>query len=372
MQYLYYGFFFLISFVCITYIQRNKDKWDIKQTCLYVFAFCFMLGLYLCFRDINSDFVDYRAYYIELQRYGEARGYSRVHEFLYQQFQFLCIKLGFSYPFVYLFNIILMLFPIILAACYSQTLKKILVPFTLFYLLTNLVGIGGTLRQMIAIALVFAGLLIVKRNIYYSILLIVIAGLFHRSGLLLLVFVPILKYLKTPSLKYQLIVYVVCFILASTVVKHIDKYVAIVATVLGHGYYQTIDMRSTMVGKVETGTLLIGFQLVIITLYYNLIKRRLGTARDFEIVYNMFFIGSCFWIIISQINADSPLARANYFGYYSAVGYALAFYVLKKDNSLVSQGLFFLLVLLQIWTFIRHIAVPFYPGLMPLQFVNHL
>ena len=334
------------------------------------------LSSYLSVRDINSDFVDYKLYYLNTFN-GNANLNTRVHELLYQSFQELFINMGVDqYWIVYLFNIELMILPVFIGIYLLRMKPSIKVYLVMAYFIANLWLIGGCLRQMIAVGLFFLSVVLCftldKKKLWLPIFLMVCAGLFHRSGFIALALVALFYFSRIPKQRTQLIILLLCFYVAKYIVPYIDMLVFNVATILGHDYYveNAEELETQMVQKMsDIGTYIIIIKYFFYTCFYNKMRRFYSGVKDFDVVYNIAFWGMAIGIITMNISTIAPIARANYFGFFTNLSIALLLYAATKARWKESPLIIAVILVGELGVFYNHIMIPFYPGLMPLNFI---
>ena len=209
------------------------------------------------------------------------------------------------------------------------------------------------MRQTIAFCLFVLSLYYgEKRNwvVHYG--LLVLAILFHKSAMLLLVFYPLLLMNKksVPSIKLQYILFIIAFIIGRINIIQ-DIFVVFEMWSEFFGYDSYVDNFNSGEWNMEL-TFGVGYYinilLPLLVFKYSYIFRNSGR---FTLIYNMFFVGS---LLKYAFLTTHVIQRVNYyfFGFDFIVG-AIVMYYLYKNKKLtplcILCGIYILLFVGQLY-----------------------
>ena len=156
-------------------------------------------------------------------------------------------------------------------------------------------------RQSVACSiLIFATLLLSEKKIIWTIFWIWIATLFHRSAYILLILFPIVYLLRNYFINrnVQLVILAICYTMMGMSV--IEQFGTIATEVLGFAGYEEGLQEHLLetVFDINFGlrAYLALFANIVIVFFSNKI-RKFYNSTHFNIMYNLYFIGLCAWIL---------------------------------------------------------------------------
>lgn len=282
--------------------------------------------------DVGVDHLSYLEGYIQHEYVGK-------QELLFNLLSDISWKFNLHY--VLYFSIIA--FIQVFFFYYAFNKEKYLYPFLTFFLFTN-----GTLffwmngiRQALAMCIwIFSLKYIIDKKIWKYVLCCIIAFLFHRSAIILIVFYPILRngrdYFK--SIQLQLLVFAGAFafsLLFESFILHIAPLITSYASITGGDYYGSYDVEALMNSfKEPEGTGLAYLFEIIMNISVILNSKKLKTfydSKNFNIVYFFFFLGTI-TMYIFPVGVIAIRRPFSYLYIFMTIMYAYYLYYLYKTK----------------------------------------
>lgn len=221
--------------------------------------------------------------------------------------------------------------------------ERYIFPFLVFFLFTN--GEWGFwmngIRQALAMCIwIFTLKYIKEKKIWKYLLWGIVAFLFHKSAIILLIFYPILRsgkdYFK--SISFQLILIVAAFVfqmLFSGIIIMFEPVIAYYMNFLGGDLYRSYDMERLMSSYREgTGTGLVYLFRIALNVLIVLFSKKLKLYYDskrYNILYFFFIIG----LITSYMFPEGYISFTRpfrYFYIFQSIMYAFFLYYLYKTK----------------------------------------
>jgi len=240
---------------------------------------------------------------------------------------------------------------------YAFKKEMILFPLLIFFLFTNgeILSWMNIMRQSVAICIwLFSLNYIIEKRFWLYIFWCLVAFLFHRSAIILIVFYPILRngidYFK--SIPLQLGLLIIAFIMKEIffdIVMNFSAVIELYTNLLGNemyeNYYNIEDLLDNYKQSGGTGlAYLFGIAVnVLIILYSNKLKKFYNNKR-FNIAYFLYFVG----ILIAYLFPIGFISFTRPFRYlfiFEAIMLAYFCYYLYKSNN-VSKRLIMTVVIL--------------------------
>lgn len=282
--------------------------------------------------DVGVDHLSYLEKYLE-------RFHAGKNDLLFNLLSELGWRLNLHY--VVYFSIIA--FIQVFFFFYAFKNERYLYPFLVFFLFTNGEWLSwmNVIRQALAMCIwIFSLKYIEEKKIWKYLLWVILAFLFHKSAIILLIFYPILRsgkdYFK--SISFQLILIVAAFVfqmLFSDVIIKFEPVIRYYLNLLGSDLYSSYNLESLMDDyKESTGTgLVFIFRIVlnvVIVLYSSKLKMFYNSTR-FNIIYFFFFIGliTLYMFPHAYISFTRPF---RYFYIFQSIAYAYFLYYLYKTK----------------------------------------
>lgn len=226
---------------------------------------------------------------------------------------------------------------------YAFKNERYLYPFLVFFLFTN--GEWGFwmngIRQALAMCIwIFSLKYIEEKKIWNYLLWGILAFLFHKSAIILLIFYPILRngkdYFKSISLQLLLIGGAFVFqVLFSDLIISFEPVIAYYLNLLGNDLYSSYNLESLMDSyKENDGTGLVYIFRIVLNVVIVLYSSKLKTfynSKRFNVIYFFFFIGliTSYMFPGGYISFTRPF---RYFYIFQSIAYAYFLYYLYKTK----------------------------------------
>lgn len=261
-------FCFLFFLAYIRYIEISK---------VILFNFI-ILALFVGLRDnVGADWLGYKLAFYQNYEYFEI-GYTLLAKYF--------MYLGCSFNWFIMFMSFITVAPIFLFFRKYQDSICIIPSFFVISFI-GIISISSVIRQAFAMSVFLYSLIYLDKKgfIRYAVC-IILASLFHKSALILILLYPI-GYLTLKNRTYW---YLYGGSLLLGIVKlPIDKIIAVLPLGLGDysGYFDSVYAVSREFGLVVFGRLLLYFVVLILSLQYSTVKK--------ELLFKMFVLGAVFY-----------------------------------------------------------------------------
>ncbi|KAF5074568.1 EpsG family protein [anaerobic digester metagenome] len=327
---------------CLSALQnRNANPFRRLETLFPILLFTLVFGLRY---DVGTDYINY------LELYQTGNGINRL-EFGFRFILDLFAGTGLHYSFFFLFFAGLQIYLLYLSFKDEQWLY----PWLVFILFTGgfFLSWMNVIRQSIAVVFfIYAIKYIEEKRFWNYVFICLLASLFHKTGLVLIVFYPILKngkdYFKNIDFQLLAIFIVIILYYSDLNIERLFSFVYETFANLFHYDNYTIEGAIKNIKKGNTG---LGFIVsllidIIIILNSKRIKLFFNSSR-INIFYNLYFIGVFFRILFAgSIIFLRPFLYFTYIKHIIAA-YAL-YYLFKNRKSLLNQIFLFSLILLHL------------------------
>ena len=309
-------------------IVKERSFWHIEIIFpLILFAVVFGMRY-----DVGVDHLNYLEGYIN-------RDYIGKQEYLFNLLSDIGWK--FNLHFVVYFGIIA--FIQVFFFFYAFKDERFLFPLLTFFIFTNgdILSWMNIIRHSLAICIwVFSIRYIEKKGFWTYSFWCVIAFLFHRSAIVLIIFYPILRngrdYLR--SVPFQLILMLSAFVFRALFAGMIMRFEPIIdayINVIGGGLYQSYDVDGLMDSFREPeGTGLAYLFKILLNLVIIIFSKKIKTfynSKRFNIIYFFFFLGliTTYMFPVGAIAITRPF---RYFYIFQTIMYAYFLYYLYKTK----------------------------------------
>lgn len=226
---------------------------------------------------------------------------------------------------------------------YAFKNERYLFPFFIFFLFTNssVFFLMNGLRQALAMCVWIFSIKYIEKNFFWKYLLwCVVAFLFHRSAIVLIIFYPILRHGRDffSNIHLQLLLFIGAFLfneMFSDIIIRFDPIITYYSDYIGGGFYASYDIEGLLESYREpegTGLahLFIILLNIVIILYSKKIKVFYNSKR-FNIIYFFFFIGliTTYMFPVGLISFTRPFV---YFYIFQSIMYAYFLYYLYRTK----------------------------------------
>lgn len=314
--------------------------------------------------DVGVDHLSYLDNYI----YGNRWGIE--FEFLYQKIIDICKGAGLNFA-MYFFVV-----AFLQISLYYNAFKReaYIYPFLSFFFLCN--GEWGNFNNIIrcmlaAVIWLNALQFVYKQQFVYYLLSIIVAALFHKSAIILIVLYPFFwnskDYFK--SVLSQLIVLVVALFIRMVFVKYgvyLENVVNLFSSSLGYKSYELDSMLQEANRNVEGTGFAYVFKIicnVVIILQSRKIKEFYSFNKRFVIFYNLFVVGVLFFGYIFPEGIIGLSRPFRYFYLFQNIMFAFYAYYLLKNRTWLNTTLLIMLLL--------GFTIIFYYGVLSAKLGNH-
>ncbi|WP_288153306.1 EpsG family protein [Phocaeicola sartorii] len=268
---------YLVLFIlfCFVFFIAYIRYIEISKALLFNFI---ILALFIGLRDqVGADWPGYKLAFDQKYEYFEI-GYTLVAKFFRH--------LGCSFNWFLMFMSFITVAPIFLFFRKYQDSICIIPSFFVISFM-GLIAISSIIRQAFAMSVfLYSWIYLEKKDLTRYALCIILASLFHKSALILILLYPI-GYL---TLKNKMYWYLYGGALLLGVVKFpIDKIIAVLPLELGDysGYFDSVYAVSREFGFVVFGRLSLYFVVLVLSLQYSTVKK--------ELLFKMFVLGAVFY-----------------------------------------------------------------------------
>lgn len=276
--------------------------------------------------DVGVDHLSYLDNYIYGNRWGVE------FEFLYQKIIDICKSAGLNFA-MYFFVVAFLQ----ISLYYNAFKREVYIfPFLSFFFFCNneWSNFNNIIRCMLAAVIWLNALqFIYKRQFGYYLSSVILAALFHKSAIVLIVLYPFLRNLKDyfKSVFFQLIVFAVALLIRTMFVKYggvLEEVVNLFSLSLGYDSSYKLELMLEEANRDIGGSgLAYAFRIicnVAIILQSRKIKEFYSFNKRFIILYNLFVIGVLFF---GYIFPDGTIGLSRPFRYfYLFQNIMLAFY----------------------------------------------
>ena len=332
----------------IDIFQKRKISFTTLLTKSYfvipIFIFCFFAAIRY---KVGVDCESYKEIFYDLGQFGSSLRAPNIEPGFILISNFIYSTTGTHYLFLFVLAFLQIAF-----LYYAQ--RRITYSLKFFGIALMLTGTYGALmngiRQYIAacILVAFIPLVLKKKNWIWFIIVALLATTMHRSAYLLIP-IGILSYalLKRgiPNIYIQYAIVVMCYLLMDKIeIPFID----FISSFGGHAGYEAEVVEGYT--ELEAMTKNFGFSswLILLTkliaIKYSKQMQKLNNNQSFNIIYNLFFIGTCISLLFYN---NFTIGRLNYyFNIFYPIILSIALFVMYSSKNKTDRDLFYITTLL--------------------------
>lgn len=332
----------LISNKYCFYSNSEKAIFYRKEITLLPFSFVVMLLVYSFFAgfryDVGVDHLNYLNSYLFGNRWGIES------EYLFQKLTDICRNIGLNFGVYFFIIAFLQIF------LYYNAFKKevYIFPFLSFFFFCNgeWTNFNNIIRCMLAAVIWLNALQFIhKKQFVYYLLFIIVATLFHKSSIILIVLYPFFRNSKDyfKSIFLQLVVFAVAFLIRLVFEKYgyyLEGVVNWFSLNLGYETYELESMLEENNRDTGGSGLAYIFKIVFnfaIILQSRKIKEFYKFNDRFILIYNIFVIGVLFFGYVFPDGIIALSRPFRYFYLFQNIMFAFYAYYLLKNKTLFNN-----------------------------------
>lgn len=331
--YIFYTLFLIFCLIFSNKLELKKSKInknteiDFTKPAVYFFLLIYTLIIGLRY-DVGRDYMGYTGWFNELRLTGNFPVDNEIGFVLLNKF---LVEFGFQ---SYTLFIIIAFLQFVFLLLFLKRIPFIRTWYMFFFFTSLLFFVSmNAMRQTVAyIIFMYCIQLFCEKKYLRTVLFGLLALLIHKTVILVIILLPILKFEWFKNTKIQIILLFLSVFVLPSFFEILLHYVSPLVDLLGYNYYvENLDYMKELTdeNKGGNGTSIILFFFIdlIIILFYEKLKEKFS-FYNFIPFYNLFFIG----VILSRMFADNfILARiSDYFIFFRVI--ILSFFMFYVFN----------------------------------------